>query len=154
MYGVKLAPLLTPHIHTQILVRICESQVSLNFTPYTCVPLCPFFKYANRSFRMIYLNSKLKSLFFPVNLFFGVYSWTFVLMILLIFKLPWLYFLNLYRLQPGWEHLESQDMSGPRQSQLLPPLPSGWEERQDNLGRIYYVNHETRTTQWQRPTIQ
>nr|XP_020462773.1 E3 ubiquitin-protein ligase NEDD4 isoform X2 [Monopterus albus] len=55
---------------------------------------------------------------------------------------------------PGWELLESQDMSGPRQSQRLPPLPPGWEERQDNLGRIYYVNHESRTTQWQRPTMQ
>ncbi|XP_061599780.1 E3 ubiquitin-protein ligase NEDD4-like isoform X1 [Cololabis saira] len=57
-------------------------------------------------------------------------------------------------MDPDWELLETQDMSGPRQSQVLPPLPSGWEERQDNLGRIYYVNHETRTTQWHRPTIQ
>uniref|UniRef100_A0A672Z7P1 E3 ubiquitin-protein ligase n=1 Tax=Sphaeramia orbicularis TaxID=375764 RepID=A0A672Z7P1_9TELE len=55
---------------------------------------------------------------------------------------------------PGWEFLEGQDMSGPRQSQLLPALPPGWEERQDNLGRTYYVNHESRTTQWQRPTMQ
>ncbi|CAN9507050.1 unnamed protein product [Ophioblennius macclurei] len=55
---------------------------------------------------------------------------------------------------PGWDLLESQDMSGPRQSQLLPPLPPGWEERQDNLGRIYFVNHENRTTQWQRPIAQ
>uniref|UniRef100_A0A3B3ZF31 E3 ubiquitin-protein ligase n=1 Tax=Periophthalmus magnuspinnatus TaxID=409849 RepID=A0A3B3ZF31_9GOBI len=55
---------------------------------------------------------------------------------------------------PGWEFLESQDMSGPRQSQILPALPPGWEERQDNLGRTYYVNHESRTTQWQRPTMQ
>lgn len=55
---------------------------------------------------------------------------------------------------PGWEFLESQDMSGPRESQLLPALPPGWEERQDNLGRTYYVNHESRTTQWQRPTMQ
>uniref|UniRef100_A0A3B4G8G3 NEDD4 E3 ubiquitin protein ligase a n=1 Tax=Pundamilia nyererei TaxID=303518 RepID=A0A3B4G8G3_9CICH len=55
---------------------------------------------------------------------------------------------------PGWELLETHDMSGPRQNQILPPLPPGWEERQDNLGRIYYVNHETRTTQWQRPTTQ
>uniref|UniRef100_A0A3P8T222 E3 ubiquitin-protein ligase n=1 Tax=Amphiprion percula TaxID=161767 RepID=A0A3P8T222_AMPPE len=52
----------------------------------------------------------------------------------------------------GWELLENQDMSGPRESQLLPPLPPGWEERQDNLGRIYFVNHETRTTQWLRPS--
>ncbi|XP_072236611.1 E3 ubiquitin-protein ligase NEDD4 isoform X3 [Leuresthes tenuis] len=57
-------------------------------------------------------------------------------------------------MDPGWELLESQDMSGPRQSQLLPPLPPGWEERQDNLGRIYFVNHESRTTQWHRPSIQ
>ncbi|XP_058485476.1 E3 ubiquitin-protein ligase NEDD4-like isoform X2 [Solea solea] len=57
-------------------------------------------------------------------------------------------------MDPGWELLESQDMSGPRQSQVLPPLPPGWEERQDNLGRIYFVNHETRSTQWQRPTVQ
>uniref|UniRef100_A0A671YNL0 E3 ubiquitin-protein ligase n=1 Tax=Sparus aurata TaxID=8175 RepID=A0A671YNL0_SPAAU len=55
---------------------------------------------------------------------------------------------------PSWEFLESQDMSGPRQSQLLPALPPGWEERQDNLGRTYFVNHESRTTQWQRPTLQ
>uniref|UniRef100_A0A4W6BZF6 E3 ubiquitin-protein ligase n=1 Tax=Lates calcarifer TaxID=8187 RepID=A0A4W6BZF6_LATCA len=57
-------------------------------------------------------------------------------------------------MDPGWELLEAQDMSGPRQSQVLPPLPPGWEERQDNLGRIYFVNHESRTTQWNRPTIQ
>uniref|UniRef100_A0A4W6BS45 E3 ubiquitin-protein ligase n=1 Tax=Lates calcarifer TaxID=8187 RepID=A0A4W6BS45_LATCA len=56
-------------------------------------------------------------------------------------------------MDPGWELLEAQDMSGPRQSQVLPPLPPGWEERQDNLGRIYFVNHESRTTQWNRPTM-
>ncbi|XP_017260236.1 E3 ubiquitin-protein ligase NEDD4a isoform X2 [Kryptolebias marmoratus] len=55
-------------------------------------------------------------------------------------------------LDHDWELLESQDMSGPRQSQHLAPLLPGWEERQDNLGRIYYVNHERRTTQWHRPT--
>uniref|UniRef100_A0A1A7YYH0 E3 ubiquitin-protein ligase n=2 Tax=Iconisemion striatum TaxID=60296 RepID=A0A1A7YYH0_9TELE len=57
-------------------------------------------------------------------------------------------------LDPGWELLEAHDMAGPRQSQLLPPLPPAWEERQDNLGRIYFVNHERRSTQWKRPTIQ
>jgi hypothetical protein len=31
-------------------------------------------------------------------------------------------------------------------------LPSGWEERQDAHGRIYYVDHNTRTTTWRRPT--
>ncbi|GLG98749.1 E3 ubiquitin-protein ligase Smurf1 [Gryllus bimaculatus] len=31
-------------------------------------------------------------------------------------------------------------------------LPEGWEERQTVTGRLYYVNHITRTTQWVRPT--
>ncbi|XP_053693037.1 E3 ubiquitin-protein ligase Nedd-4-like isoform X1 [Sabethes cyaneus] len=31
-------------------------------------------------------------------------------------------------------------------------LPAGWEERQDAIGRTYYVNHIARTTQWERPT--
>ncbi|XP_031314027.1 NEDD4-like E3 ubiquitin-protein ligase WWP2 isoform X2 [Camelus dromedarius] len=35
----------------------------------------------------------------------------------------------------------------------LGPLPSGWEKRQDN-GRVYYVNHNTRTTQWEDPRTQ
>uniref|UniRef100_A0A8C8LMC5 E3 ubiquitin-protein ligase n=1 Tax=Oncorhynchus tshawytscha TaxID=74940 RepID=A0A8C8LMC5_ONCTS len=55
---------------------------------------------------------------------------------------------------PSWEFLEGQDMSGPRHNHLLPAMPPGWEERQDNLGRTYYVNHETRTTQWHRPILQ
>ncbi|XP_067015610.1 E3 ubiquitin-protein ligase Nedd-4 isoform X2 [Anabrus simplex] len=35
----------------------------------------------------------------------------------------------------------------------LPPLPQGWEERQDANGRTYYVNHIARTTQWERPNF-
>uniref|UniRef100_A0A8K9UXB1 E3 ubiquitin-protein ligase n=1 Tax=Oncorhynchus mykiss TaxID=8022 RepID=A0A8K9UXB1_ONCMY len=57
-------------------------------------------------------------------------------------------------MDPSWEFLEGQDMSGPRHNHLLPAMPPGWEERQDNLGRTYYVNHETRTTQWHRPIVQ
>ncbi|KAK6336005.1 hypothetical protein TWF730_003379 [Orbilia blumenaviensis] len=34
------------------------------------------------------------------------------------------------------------------------PLPAGWERRQDNLGRTYYVDHNTRTTTWNRPSSQ
>lgn len=33
-------------------------------------------------------------------------------------------------------------------------LPPGWEEKQDSKGRIYYVNHNSRTTTWTRPLIQ
>jgi len=30
-------------------------------------------------------------------------------------------------------------------------LPDGWDERQDHLGRTFYVNHRNHTTQWHRP---
>ena len=30
-------------------------------------------------------------------------------------------------------------------------LPSGWEARQDRTGRLYFVNHGTKTTQWEDP---
>lgn len=30
-------------------------------------------------------------------------------------------------------------------------LPAGWERREDNLGRTYYVDHNTRSTSWVRP---
>ncbi|KAL1955975.1 hypothetical protein VTO42DRAFT_7875 [Malbranchea cinnamomea] len=33
-------------------------------------------------------------------------------------------------------------------------LPAGWERREDNLGRTYYVDHNTRTTTWTRPSLQ
>ena len=32
-------------------------------------------------------------------------------------------------------------------------LPEGWEERRAQNGRVYYVNHYTRSTQWERPTV-
>uniref|UniRef100_A0A672S7N6 E3 ubiquitin-protein ligase n=1 Tax=Sinocyclocheilus grahami TaxID=75366 RepID=A0A672S7N6_SINGR len=57
-------------------------------------------------------------------------------------------------LDPGWEFLEPHELCSPHHPHQLPALPPGWEERQDNLGRTYYVNHESRTTQWHRPTIQ
>ncbi|KAK7112097.1 E3 ubiquitin-protein ligase SMURF2-like [Littorina saxatilis] len=41
-------------------------------------------------------------------------------------------------------------------SQAIPydpnELPDGWEERRSASGRVHYVNHVTRTTQWDRPT--
>ncbi|XP_038606125.1 E3 ubiquitin-protein ligase NEDD4 isoform X2 [Tachyglossus aculeatus] len=55
-------------------------------------------------------------------------------------------------LEPGWIILDQPDAAChlPESS----PLPPGWEERQDVLGRTYYVNHESRRTQWKRPTPQ
>eukprot|EP00051_Salpingoeca_urceolata_P010307 m.125724 g.125724 ORF g.125724 m.125724 type:complete len:665 (+) comp16658_c1_seq1:1298-3292(+) len=32
------------------------------------------------------------------------------------------------------------------------PLPEGWEQRTDARGRVYFVDHNTRRTQWHRPT--
>ncbi|XP_060938520.1 E3 ubiquitin-protein ligase NEDD4-like isoform X3 [Limanda limanda] len=50
----------------------------------------------------------------------------------------------------GWD--ESADSGSQRPQQLLPPMPPGWEEKVDNLGRTYYVNHNKRSTQWKRPS--
>uniref|UniRef100_A0A671QUJ9 E3 ubiquitin-protein ligase n=1 Tax=Sinocyclocheilus anshuiensis TaxID=1608454 RepID=A0A671QUJ9_9TELE len=54
--------------------------------------------------------------------------------------------------EEGWEVTDSMDPGSQRPQQLLPPLPPGWEEKVDNLGRTYYVNHNNRTTQWKRPS--
>jgi hypothetical protein len=37
---------------------------------------------------------------------------------------------------------------------FLSPFPHSWERRQDERGRIYYVDHNTRTTTWQKPTVE
>nr|KAG5712169.1 hypothetical protein BaRGS_014519 [Batillaria attramentaria] len=36
----------------------------------------------------------------------------------------------------------------------LGPLPDGWEKRADANGRVYFVNHKNRTTQWEDPRTQ
>uniref|UniRef100_A0A8C2N3Q8 E3 ubiquitin-protein ligase n=1 Tax=Cricetulus griseus TaxID=10029 RepID=A0A8C2N3Q8_CRIGR len=56
-------------------------------------------------------------------------------------------------LEPGWVVLDQPDAASHLQHPPEPsPLPPGWEERQDVLGRTYYVNHESRRTQWKRPS--
>ncbi|KAF0028291.1 hypothetical protein F2P81_019378 [Scophthalmus maximus] len=53
---------------------------------------------------------------------------------------------------------ETPDGAKPRQQApnagAADPLPPGWERRVDDRGRIYYVDHNTRTTTWQRPTME
>ncbi|OQV23506.1 E3 ubiquitin-protein ligase Su(dx) [Hypsibius exemplaris] len=39
----------------------------------------------------------------------------------------------------------------PNQALLQEPLPQGWEERLDEVGRPYYVDHNSRSTTWERP---
>ncbi|XP_054631925.1 NEDD4-like E3 ubiquitin-protein ligase WWP2 isoform X2 [Dunckerocampus dactyliophorus] len=46
-----------------------------------------------------------------------------------------------------------QPSGAPVENDPLGPLPPGWEKRQDN-GRMYFVNHNTRTTQWDDPRTQ
>ncbi|XP_031847586.1 E3 ubiquitin-protein ligase Nedd4 isoform X3 [Nomia melanderi] len=56
----------------------------------------------------------------------------------------------------GWEMVQPVNTNHPMQTVVfdspLPPLPQGWEERQDANGRTYYVNHIARFTQWERPS--
>ncbi|XP_076279271.1 E3 ubiquitin-protein ligase Nedd4 isoform X4 [Lasioglossum baleicum] len=56
----------------------------------------------------------------------------------------------------GWEMVQPVNANRPPQTVVfdtpLPPLPQGWEERQDANGRTYYVNHIARFTQWERPS--
>ena len=59
-------------------------------------------------------------------------------------------------LQADWEMVDAADNAEPAASlrdEAQPPLPSGWEERTDGNGRMYYVDHRNRRTQWTRPTV-
>jgi E3 ubiquitin-protein ligase NEDD4 len=56
-------------------------------------------------------------------------------------------------------HVQPNGVAPPRQTGAFSSfedaqgrLPAGWERREDNLGRTYYVDHNTRTTSWQRPS--
>ena len=44
--------------------------------------------------------------------------------------------------------------SGGTDEEALGPLPDGWEKRVEPNGRVYYVNHKNRTTQWEDPRTQ
>jgi hypothetical protein len=43
---------------------------------------------------------------------------------------------------------------GPPDDDPLGPLPDGWEKRVEPNGRVYFVNHKNRTTQWEDPRTQ
>ncbi|TVK90425.1 E3 ubiquitin-protein ligase Itchy [Bagarius yarrelli] len=50
-----------------------------------------------------------------------------------------------------------QDQLGPapnKEFDPLGPLPQGWEKRTDANGRMYFVHHPTRSTQWEDPRTQ
>uniref|UniRef100_A0AC34QA34 E3 ubiquitin-protein ligase n=1 Tax=Panagrolaimus sp. JU765 TaxID=591449 RepID=A0AC34QA34_9BILA len=43
-------------------------------------------------------------------------------------------------------------MPQPTSTHVNEPLPNGWEMRQDNFNRTYYVDHNTKSTTWERPS--
>lgn len=47
----------------------------------------------------------------------------------------------------------AQNATEERQEDDLGPLPEGWEERVHSDGRIFFIDHNTRTTQWEDPRL-
>lgn len=47
-----------------------------------------------------------------------------------------------------------QARGGTAEDDPLGPLPDGWEKRVEPNGRVYFVNHKNRTTQWEDPRTQ
>ncbi len=47
-----------------------------------------------------------------------------------------------------------QARGGTSEDDPLGPLPDGWEKRVEPNGRVYFVNHKNRTTQWEDPRTQ
>ena len=58
--------------------------------------------------------------------------------------------------QPASSQSQQPTMNGPREGSTFADdrgrLPRGWERREDNLGRTYYVDHNNRATTWERPS--
>jgi len=53
---------------------------------------------------------------------------------------------------PGlYNSSSSSSSSSSSPSSSSSSLPSGWEARQDRSGRLYFVNHNHKTTQWEDP---
>ncbi|KAL5289474.1 YAP1 family protein [Megaselia abdita] len=48
----------------------------------------------------------------------------------------------------------SYDVSSIRFNNDLGELPMGWEQAKTPDGQVYYINHNTKTTQWEDPRIQ
>lgn len=48
---------------------------------------------------------------------------------------------------------DNTDPPSPPIINASPPLPTGWESRTDQFGRSYFIDHNNKTTTWQRPTI-
>ncbi|XP_055551454.1 E3 ubiquitin-protein ligase Nedd-4-like isoform X4 [Wyeomyia smithii] len=51
----------------------------------------------------------------------------------------------------SWNNSAGSDARRPEEG--LAPLPEGWEERVHTDGRIFFIDHNTRTTQWEDPRL-
>lgn len=47
--------------------------------------------------------------------------------------------------------MTSNDQSPPLPQDDSAPLPTGWERAQTSSGQTYYIDHNNRTNQWERP---
>ena len=54
--------------------------------------------------------------------------------------------------QKGRAYEYSEDLPAGHAAANGGELPPGWEARTDEKGRTYYVDHQNRSTQWERPT--
>ncbi|CAN0108030.1 unnamed protein product, partial [Ascophyllum nodosum] len=45
-----------------------------------------------------------------------------------------------------------QQEQGSAPTKAEEPLPEGWEEKKAATGKVYYINHKTKTTSWSRPS--
>uniref|UniRef100_A0A665T6K4 E3 ubiquitin-protein ligase n=1 Tax=Echeneis naucrates TaxID=173247 RepID=A0A665T6K4_ECHNA len=60
------------------------------------------------------------------------------------------------QLQGAMQQFNQRFIFGVRLPEFDPlgPLPHGWEKRTDSNGRVYFVHHPTRSTQWEDPRTQ
>ncbi|KZT21806.1 HECT-domain-containing protein [Neolentinus lepideus HHB14362 ss-1] len=56
-------------------------------------------------------------------------------------------------LDPRRSNLPSRLAATATSGTNLGPLPSGWEMRMTSVGRVYFVDHSTRTTTWEDPRV-
>ncbi|XP_043216329.1 E3 ubiquitin-protein ligase Su(dx)-like isoform X2 [Amphibalanus amphitrite] len=61
---------------------------------------------------------------------------------------------NMRFLYPAGGGAASANGAATSEEDPLGPLPDGWEKRIEPNGRVYYVNHKNRTTQWEDPRTQ
>nr|CAD7571326.1 unnamed protein product [Timema californicum] len=53
-----------------------------------------------------------------------------------------------------YQHSATAAPAPDQEEDSLGPLPGGWEKRVQPDGRVYFVNHKNRTTQWEDPRTQ